>query len=169
MSRVQVNARQAPQRCPLCHQSVSGRSCACPVCATRYHVECTRELGRTCAVLGCEDRLAPEPERVEFLGARDSRFGGRAAPPPPAGDVDELRGVVARAWDSFSVLHFGCGVLFFVPLVALLAIRLLPRLSGLTFKTAAVSALVLAFVAGWKQDAFWQGLFHLADWRRRRL
>ncbi|MEZ6188196.1 MAG: hypothetical protein R3F62_24705 [Planctomycetota bacterium] len=173
MNRVHVHPRSDTQRCPLCHQEVSGRSCPCPVCATRYHLECTRELGRTCAVLGCQGKLLsdPEPERVEFLGARDRRFGRAAAPRPRAVGVEEpleLPGVLARAWDQFSLLHFGCGVIFFVPFAMLLVGRAAGYYGGGTFKLAAAIGLVLAVAAGWKQDAFWYGFFNNSGWRSRR-
>lgn len=70
--RISVEARSGEARCPYCHQELPGDEReACEGCATPYHAECLRELGR-CALPGC---LAPVPPR----GGRRARQRRRRA------------------------------------------------------------------------------------------
>jgi hypothetical protein len=41
------------QRCPYCHDGVSGQTHACAGCSAIYHVECLEESGG-CSTLGCK-------------------------------------------------------------------------------------------------------------------
>lgn len=72
------------QRCPYCHDGLSGTLLACETCRTPFHAECCREL-RRCTTVGCggtselpaserplEIRLRPRSARIQVQARRRS-------------------------------------------------------------------------------------------------
>lgn len=74
--RISVEARSGEARCPYCHQELpADEREVCGGCATPYHAECLRELGR-CALPGC---LAPVVPRRGGRRERQRRRRARQA------------------------------------------------------------------------------------------
>lgn len=57
-------ASTAPDRCPYCHDQLSGVLGACVACGTQHHAECLME-NNGCAVLACTAGPQERPQRSE--------------------------------------------------------------------------------------------------------
>jgi len=66
------------QRCPYCHDELSGALLACESCRTPFHAECCHEL-RRCTTLGCGGASElPASERLLEIDLRPRRGRSQA-------------------------------------------------------------------------------------------
>lgn len=78
-----VLSRQAPNRCPFCHEGCEvDDAVVCQDCLARHHAGCWSESGR-CAACSSERSLAPAPgPRPRVVAALEAAPGAQAAASP---------------------------------------------------------------------------------------